>query len=152
MVLRFSGQAAFRSLVGPTASTPSRFSTPQIIFLARPFAAPSHILQSATRSYASSSSSSPPSSSSSSKQLVPADSKSSSEEYESLYSSRFKGQGAKRKRWYRSPLLMLLGFMPIFTFSLGWWQIQRLDWKLGLIEELEYKLKKQPIRLPKNIK
>lgn len=41
--------------------------------------------------------------------------------------------------------------MPLFTLGLGIWQIQRLDWKLGLIEELEYKLQKAPIKLPKNI-
>lgn len=76
------------------------------------------------------------------------------DDFESLYSARYRGQGAKRERppWYKSPTLLLLGFMPIFTFGLGCWQVQRLDWKLGLIEELEYKLRKEPIRLPKNIK
>jgi len=41
--------------------------------------------------------------------------------------------------------------MPIFTFGLGAWQIQRLQWKLELIDELESKLKKEPLDLPKNI-
>ncbi|PWN27132.1 hypothetical protein BDZ90DRAFT_232691 [Jaminaea rosea] len=77
----------------------------------------------------------------------------SPDEFESLHSSRYRGQGAKPDRppWYRSPTLLLLGFMPIFTFGLGVWQIKRLGWKLNLIEELEWKLKKEPIGLPKNI-
>lgn len=80
--------------------------------------------------------------------------KPSADEWESLYSSRYHGQGAKpdRPAWYRSPTLLLLGFMPVFTFGLGVWQVQRLEWKLGLIEELEWKLRKEPINLPKNIK
>jgi surfeit locus 1 family protein len=41
--------------------------------------------------------------------------------------------------------------MPVFTFTLGVWQIQRLQWKLALIDELERKLKKEPLSLPKNI-
>lgn len=40
----------------------------------------------------------------------------------------------------------------MFTFGLGVWQIKRLGWKLNLIEELEWKLKKEPISLPRNIK
>ena len=36
--------------------------------------------------------------------------------------------------------------------GLGVWQIKRLGWKLNLIEELEWKLKKEPISLPRNIK
>lgn len=41
--------------------------------------------------------------------------------------------------------------MPIFTFGLGTWQIQRLQWKLDMIEQLENKLHKEPVRLPANI-
>lgn len=54
-------------------------------------------------------------------------------------------------RWLQRPAVLLLAFMPIFTFSLGVWQIQRLQWKLQLIDELESKLKKEPLDLPKNI-
>lgn len=55
------------------------------------------------------------------------------------------------RSWYKSPVALVLGFIPIFTFGLGYWQIKRLDWKLNLIEELEDKLSREPLRLPKNI-
>jgi hypothetical protein len=54
-------------------------------------------------------------------------------------------------RWFQRPIVLLLAFMPVFTFTLGVWQIQRLQWKLALIDELERKLKKEPLSLPKNI-
>lgn len=46
---------------------------------------------------------------------------------------------------------MLLGFMPIFTFALGTWQIQRLKWKVNLIDELSEKLQRLPMNLPRVI-
>ena len=76
--------------------------------------------------------------------------------YNDLYSSNYQGkskpQGDHQRPWYRSPTTLVLGFIPIFTFGLGYWQIQRLKWKVSLIEELEDKLRKEPMRLPKNIK
>jgi len=54
-------------------------------------------------------------------------------------------------RWFQRPIVLLLAFMPVFTFTLGVWQIKRLQWKLELIDELESKLKKEPLSLPKNI-
>lgn len=48
--------------------------------------------------------------------------------------------------------MVLIGIMPIFTFSLGVWQLQRLKWKINLIDELEEKLQLQPLLLPPNIK
>lgn len=42
--------------------------------------------------------------------------------------------------------------MPFFTFGLGTWQLQRLQWKVDLIDELEEKLQLQPLSLPKRIK
>ena len=56
-----------------------------------------------------------------------------------------------QKPWYRSPTTLVLGFIPIFTFGLGYWQIKRLKWKVALIEELEDKLSRDPLRLPRNI-
>ncbi|SPO25008.1 related to Surfeit locus protein 1 [Ustilago trichophora] len=56
-----------------------------------------------------------------------------------------------QKPWYRSPTTLVLGFIPIFTFGLGYWQIKRLKWKVSLIEELEDKLSRDPLRLPRNI-
>ena len=54
--------------------------------------------------------------------------------------------------WYLNPTTLVLGFIPVFTFGLGYWQIRRLQWKVSLIEELEDKLRREPMRLPKNIK
>jgi surfeit locus 1 family protein len=50
-----------------------------------------------------------------------------------------------------NPFLLLAGFMPIFTFGLGIWQLKRLQWKVNLIDELEEKLQLPPIRLPEEI-
>ena len=47
-----------------------------------------------------------------------------------------------------SPTLLMLGFIPIFTFGLGIWQIQRLQWKVNLIDELEERLHSSPLPLP----
>ena len=61
-------------------------------------------------------------------------------------------QRAKRPpRWYQRPAVWLLGAMPIVTLYLGVWQVKRLRWKLDLIDELESKLKREPLSLPKNI-
>ena len=58
---------------------------------------------------------------------------------------------AKKDSWH-SPTILVLGFIPIFTFALGTWQLQRLQWKINLIDELEEKLERDPIRLPRRIK
>jgi surfeit locus 1 family protein len=42
--------------------------------------------------------------------------------------------------------------MPIFTFTLGTWQLQRLQWKVDLIDELREKLEREPIVLPRQVK
>ncbi|KAK0537722.1 surf-like protein [Tilletia horrida] len=74
-----------------------------------------------------------------------------------LSSSEYHGQGARKsdspadRPWYTSPTTLVLGFIPLFTAGLGFWQLQRLKWKVSLIEELEDKLRKDPIVLPKNI-
>jgi len=47
--------------------------------------------------------------------------------------------------------MMLIGFIPFFTFALGTWQLQRLQWKVALIDELEEKLELQPLSLPQKI-
>ncbi|CAO1614093.1 unnamed protein product [Sympodiomycopsis kandeliae] len=127
-----------RSILGSLSRSASTHSLPKSAIVARlPYQTPS---SAASRSLATSSKSAP-------------EDEQSADDFESLYSARYRGQGAKKDLppWYKSPTLLLLGFMPLFTFGLGWWQVQRLDWKLGLIEELEYKLKKEPIKLPKNV-
>lgn len=45
------------------------------------------------------------------------------------------------------PLLII----PLTTFGLGTWQIQRRTWKLNLIKELEDKMLAEPIPLPANL-
>ncbi|KAG6332590.1 hypothetical protein ID866_6496 [Astraeus odoratus] len=57
---------------------------------------------------------------------------------------------ARKDAWY-SPAVLLLGFIPVFTFGLGTWQLQRLQWKVNLIDELEEKLQREPILLPRRI-
>ena len=50
------------------------------------------------------------------------------------------------------PTTIVLILVPIFTFGLGCWQIQRLRWKVGLIEEVERNMKREPMVLPAHIK
>ncbi len=42
--------------------------------------------------------------------------------------------------------------MPIVTFTLGTWQVERLKWKVNLIDELEQKLQREPMSLPGQVK
>ena len=55
-------------------------------------------------------------------------------------------------RLWRSMPFVVLGFMPIVCFGLGTWQMQRLKWKVSLIDDLEDKLARDPMVLPRNIK
>lgn len=57
------------------------------------------------------------------------------------------------KRYSRfHPTFIALGAVPILTFALGTWQLQRLQWKIALIDELTEKLEREPISLPNNVK
>lgn len=58
------------------------------------------------------------------------------------------GGGGKASR---VAFVAVLGFMPIFTAFLGTWQIQRLQWKVEMIDQLESKLNQDPIGLPARI-
>jgi hypothetical protein len=58
---------------------------------------------------------------------------------------------ARKNSWF-SPTIFVLGFIPVFTFALGTWQMQRLQWKVALIDELQEKLHREPIFLPKRVK
>jgi surfeit locus 1 family protein len=51
-----------------------------------------------------------------------------------------------------SPTMILLGIVPIFTFALGTWQVERLKWKINLIDELQEKLAREPMLLPGKLK
>lgn len=57
-----------------------------------------------------------------------------------------------RKERYITATMVLLGTIPVFAFSLGVWQVQRLKWKVNLIDELEEKLQLPPLTLPRRIK
>lgn len=51
-----------------------------------------------------------------------------------------------------SPSMIVLGIIPIFTFALGTWQVERLKWKVNLIDELQEKLSREPLMLPSRVK
>ncbi|KAL8278665.1 hypothetical protein RQP46_008957 [Phenoliferia psychrophenolica] len=51
----------------------------------------------------------------------------------------------------RVAFIAVLGFMPVFTAFLGTWQIQRLRWKLQMIDQLESKLDQDAVGLPARI-
>ena len=51
-----------------------------------------------------------------------------------------------------NPTLVALGLIPVLTFALGTWQVQRLKWKVDLIDQLSEKLQRDPIRLPNKVK
>lgn len=42
--------------------------------------------------------------------------------------------------------------IPFITFGLGTWQVQRLRWKTHLIEDMEERMAKSPIPLPRRVK
>jgi surfeit locus 1 family protein len=57
----------------------------------------------------------------------------------------------RRERWI-TPTMLLVGFIPVLSFGLGTWQLQRLQWKTNLIDELQEKLQLDPLSLPPQIK
>lgn len=50
------------------------------------------------------------------------------------------------------PITMILVIAPLLTGYLGVWQVQRLKWKLALIDEVDTNLAKDPIVLPGQVK
>ncbi|KAF8349678.1 mitochondrial protein required for respiration [Amanita rubescens] len=56
-----------------------------------------------------------------------------------------------RKESWLTPTMMLVGTIPFLTFALGTWQLQRLKWKINLIDELEEKLQLRPVPLPPKV-
>ncbi|KAL7422095.1 surf-like protein [Cryptotrichosporon argae] len=46
------------------------------------------------------------------------------------------------------PITIILIFAPLLTGYLGVWQVQRLKWKVALIEEVDRNLAKEPMILP----
>ncbi|OJJ61317.1 hypothetical protein ASPSYDRAFT_43258 [Aspergillus sydowii CBS 593.65] len=49
------------------------------------------------------------------------------------------------------PGLIILALIPIISFALGTWQIQRLDWKTNLIAKYEDRLVREPLPLPPRV-
>ncbi|TPR05019.1 hypothetical protein CAN33_0032640 [Aspergillus niger] len=49
------------------------------------------------------------------------------------------------------PGLIILALIPIISFALGTWQIQRLEWKTNLIAKFEDRLIKPPLPLPPRV-
>ncbi|KAI0275040.1 SURF1-domain-containing protein [Gloeopeniophorella convolvens] len=60
-------------------------------------------------------------------------------------------QYAAKRSSLLSPTMITLGLIPVLTFALGTWQVQRLKWKIDLIDELSEKLEREPIPLPSRI-
>lgn len=61
------------------------------------------------------------------------------------------GSRRGRSAFYLIPMI-LLPLMPIVCFGLGIWQVRRLQWKVNLIEDLQDKLQRAPMMLPRNVK
>jgi len=65
-----------------------------------------------------------------------------------------KGSGspyAAKRYSFLSPTFVALGLIPVLTFALGTWQVQRLKWKVDLIDRLSEKLQREPIPLPSKV-
>jgi surfeit locus 1 family protein len=62
------------------------------------------------------------------------------------------GPYAAKRYSLLSPALVGLGLIPVLTFALGTWQVQRLKWKVDLIDTLSEKLQQEPIPLPNKVK
>ncbi|KAH8099270.1 SURF1 family-domain-containing protein [Cristinia sonorae] len=60
-------------------------------------------------------------------------------------------QYAAKKTPMLTPTIVVIGFIPILCFALGTWQVERLKWKVNLIDELEEKLQRDPSTLPSHI-
>ncbi|XP_013792123.1 surfeit locus protein 1-like [Limulus polyphemus] len=61
-------------------------------------------------------------------------------------------QAAKSKKIKDvGPMGFFLLLVPVTTFGLGTWQVQRRKWKIGLIKELEEITTALPIDLPQNL-
>ncbi|KAI9488273.1 SURF1 family-domain-containing protein [Zychaea mexicana] len=55
----------------------------------------------------------------------------------------------RRRRFGLGTVLMCT--VPFIAFGLGTWQVQRLRWKVNLIQEMEERMEKRPIPLPRRI-
>ncbi|KAG0254462.1 surf-like protein [Mortierella polycephala] len=67
--------------------------------------------------------------------------------YSALHQSTRAQYGGRR--W--GPVTIGLALCPIITFGLGTWQVQRLRWKVDLIENLEERMSLDAIPLPRKV-
>ncbi|KAF9183586.1 surf-like protein [Haplosporangium sp. Z 767] len=67
--------------------------------------------------------------------------------YSTLHQSTRTQSGGRR--W--GPVTIGLALCPIITFALGTWQVQRLRWKVDLIESLEERMSLDAIPLPRKV-
>ncbi|KAG0082360.1 surf-like protein, partial [Podila epicladia] len=67
--------------------------------------------------------------------------------YSTLHQSSRTHSGTRR--W--GPVTIGLALCPIITFGLGTWQVQRLRWKVDLIENLEDRMSLDAIPLPRKV-
>lgn len=51
-----------------------------------------------------------------------------------------------------TPTTAVLCFVPVLTGVLGVWQLQRLQWKVGLIREVDEAMAREPMVLPDEVK
>lgn len=68
--------------------------------------------------------------------------------------TKFRGTGGgtlNQKRTKITSLGWFLLLIPVTTFSLGVWQVQRKKWKEGLIEALNREVNSTPIELPDDL-
>ncbi|RUP46121.1 hypothetical protein BC936DRAFT_147340 [Jimgerdemannia flammicorona] len=68
------------------------------------------------------------------------------------YSTTFDYKGVQNARSAFSFGKLILMTVPLITFGLGTWQVQRLRWKTDLIAQLEERMSKAAIPLPKRIR
>ncbi|CAB3402886.1 unnamed protein product [Caenorhabditis bovis] len=61
-----------------------------------------------------------------------------------------KSQAKKKIQWSVGSIAMLI--IPAFAFSLGCWQVIRLQWKLELIEHLKSRLNQPAVLLPDDLR
>lgn len=56
------------------------------------------------------------------------------------------------RRFFNYLPMIILPFVPIVCLGLGAWQMKRLHWKVNLIDDIQDKLQRAAIKLPRNVK
>ena len=61
--------------------------------------------------------------------------------------SSFMRQGIPLRKRHHWGKLLLIGTMPVISFGLGYWQLERLEWKNNLVRGLNEDMEKPPVEL-----